>query len=279
MLRFCANISFLFCEYPFLERFAAAREAGFRAVEFHFPYEFDPVVVAQAALKSEQEIVLFNLPAGSSAEWASGGRGIACHPLRVDEFKAGLEMAIAYARLLDCRRLNCLAGIPPAGVALAEARQTLIDNLRCAASVTREARIQLMMEPLNTNDVPGFLVSTTAQALATIAAVAGDNLYLQYDLYHAQVMEGNLTNTLRENLSRVGHIQLADNPGRHEPGTGEINFPFVLKQLDSLGYLGWIGCEYIPSTSTSDSFSWLQRWLKSVSHGRDFRDDYYGIRT
>lgn len=267
MLRFSANISFLFNEHPFLERFAAAKTAGFHAVEFHFPYEFDLDVLAEAVLTSGMEVVLFNLPAGSPAEWAHGGRGIACHPDRVDDFNSGVEKAIAYALALGCKRLNCLAGMAPRGVSLAVAEATLVSNLRLAAQQASDAGIELVIEPLNTIDNPGFLVPTSAQALAIIDAVGSNNLRLQYDVYHAQVMEGNLVNSLRTQLSRIGHIQLADNPGRHEPGTGEINFPFLLSELDRFGYRGWIGCEYIPRTSTSESLSWLQAWLKPGNAG------------
>ena len=267
MLRFSANISFLFSELPFLERFAAARASGFHAVELHFPYEFNLDVLVEVVLTSGLEVVLFNLPAGAPAEWAKGGRGIACDPGRVDDFQAGVEHAITYARALGCGRLNCLAGVPPSGVSLAVAEATLVSNLRFAAARTGEAGIELVLEPLNTKDNPGFLISTSAQALAIIDAVGSDNLRLQYDVYHAQVMEGNLTNALRANLPRIGHIQVADNPGRHEPGTGEINFPFLLSVLDQIGYRGWVGCEYIPSTASKDSFSWLQAWQKSAASG------------
>jgi hydroxypyruvate isomerase len=233
MPRFSANLSFLFTERPFLERFSAARAAGFAAVEFHFPYEFDRAALAEVVLTSGLDVVLFNLPAG---DWAAGERGIACHPRRIAEFQDGVGLAIEYAKLLGCPRLNCLAGIPPAGVSPEKARETLVENLRFAAAVTRRAGIELLLEPLNTRDTPGFLVSTSEAGLALIAAVGHENLRLQYDIYHAQVMEGDLARRLEENLPRIGHIQLADNPGRHEPGTGEINFPFLFAHLDRLGY-------------------------------------------
>lgn len=254
MPRFSANLSFLFTERPFLERFSAARAAGFAAVEFHFPYEFDRAALAEVVLTSGLDVVLFNLPAGN---WAAGERGIACHPRRIAEFQDGVGLAIEYAKLLGCPRLNCLAGIPPAGVSPEKARETLVENLRFAAAVTRRAGIELLLEPLNTRDTPGFLVSTSDDGLALIAAAGHENLRLQYDLYHAQVMEGDLARRLEENLARIGHIQLADNPGRHEPGTGEINFPFLFDHLDRLGYGGWIGCEYKPSASTETSFGWM----------------------
>jgi hydroxypyruvate isomerase len=257
MPRFAANLSFLFTERPFFERFAAARTAGFAAVEFHFPYEHDRAALAEVVLTSGLEVVLFNLPAG---DWAAGERGIACHPRRIAEFQDGVGLAIDHARLLGCTRLNCLAGIAPAGVAAEKARETLVENLRFAAAVTGRAGIRLLLEPLNTRDTPGFFVATSRAGRDIIDAVGSDNLRLQYDIYHAQVMEGDLARTLQENLPRIGHVQLADNPGRHEPGSGEINFPFLLRHLDRIGYDGWVGCEYKPGARTEDSFAWLREW-------------------
>jgi len=257
MPRFSANLSFLFTERPFLERFAAARDAGFPAVEFHFPYEHDRAALAEVVLTSGLEVVLFNLPPG---DWAAGDRGMACHPRRIAEFQDGVGLAIDYARLLGCTRLNCLAGIAPGDIPHDKARETLVENLRFAAAVTKRAGIELVLEPLNTRDTPGFFVSTTRAGLALIDAVGSANLRLQYDIYHAQVMEGDLARTLEEHLPRIGHIQLADNPGRHEPGSGEINFPFLLEHLDRIGYSGWVGCEYKPSGRSEDSFGWLAPW-------------------
>jgi hydroxypyruvate isomerase len=260
-LRFSANLSLLFGERDFLDRFGAAARAGFAGVEFHFPYAHDKAALSEVVLTSGVEVVLFNLPAGTPEEWAAGGRGIACIPGRKAEFQDGVGRAIEYAEALGCTRLNCLAGIPDG--AQGKAVDTLIDNLKFAAAVTQRANIQLMLEPLNTRDNPGFLISTTTQAMQVIDAVASRNLFLQYDLYHAQVMEGDLARTLETLLPRIGHIQLADNPGRHEPGTGEINFPFLLRRLDELGYAGWVGCEYQPSGGkgrTEDSFNWLAPW-------------------
>lgn len=255
MPRFSANLSFLFTERPFLERFSAARSAGFPAVEFHFPYAFGRAALAEVVMTSGVEVVLFNLPAGN---WAQGDRGIACHPRRIAEFQDGVGLAIDYARELGCPRLNCLAGIAPAGVPSEKAHETLVENLRFAATVTARAGIGLLLEPLNLRDTPGFLVPTTAAALAVIDAANHRNLHLQYDIYHAQVMEGDLARTLETHLARIGHIQLADNPGRHEPGTGEINFPFLLRHLDAIGYGGWVGCEYRPSGISEDSLVWME---------------------
>ncbi|MBK8761084.1 MAG: hydroxypyruvate isomerase [Sulfuritalea sp.] len=257
MPRFAANLSFLFTERPFLERFGAARSAGFAGVEFHFPYAFDRAALAEVVLTSGLDVVLFNLPAG---DWAAGERGIACHPRRIAEFQDGVGLAIDYAKLLGCPRLNCLAGIAPPQVDADRARETLVENLRFAAAVTQRAGIELLVEPLNTRDTPGFLVATSHAALAVIEQAGLANLKLQYDIYHAQVMEGDLARSLREKLPRIGHVQLADNPGRNEPGTGEINFPFLLDDLDRIGYAGWVGCEYKPSGRSEDSFAWMARW-------------------
>jgi hydroxypyruvate isomerase len=257
MPRFAANLSFLFTERPFLERFAAARDAGFIAVEFHFPYEFDRAALAEVVLTSGLEVVLFNLPAG---DWAAGERGIACHPRRIAEFQDGVGQAIDYARLMGCGRLNCLAGIAPGDISHDKVRETLIENLRFAAAVTARAGIELVLEPLNTRDTPGFFVATTRAGIELIKSVGNDNLRLQYDVYHAQVMEGDLARTLQEYLPQIAHIQVADNPGRHEPGSGEINFSFLLQYLDRIGYAGWVGCEYKPNGRTEDSFGWLEAW-------------------
>jgi hydroxypyruvate isomerase len=259
-LQFSANLSFLFPECDFLDRFGAAARAGFTGVEFHFPYAHEKAVLAEVVMTSGVEVVLFNLPAGN---WAAGDRGIACQPERKAEFQEGVGRAIEYAEALGCTRLNCLAGslagaVLPAPSSRERALETLVDNLRFAAAVTRRAGIRLLMEPLNTRDNPGYLVPTTHAALRVIDAVDSPNLFLQYDVYHAQAMEGDLARSIETNIARIGHIQVADNPGRHEPGTGEINFPFLFARLQQLGYAGWIGCEYIPSSDTLDSFGWLE---------------------
>jgi hydroxypyruvate isomerase len=254
LLRFSANLSFLFTEHEFLDRFGAAARAGFAGVEFHFPYAHDKAALAEVVLTSGVEVVLFNLPAG---DWAAGERGIACHPARKAEFQDGVGRAVEYADALGCTRLNCLAGIAPEGVTRDKAVETLVDNLKFAAAVMQRAGIQLMLEPLNDRDNPGFLVPTTRTGLQVLDAVGSKNLFLQYDVYHAQVMEGDLARTLETNFGRIGHIQIADNPGRHEPGSGEINFPFLFRRLEQLGYAGWIGCEYRPSGLTEESFGWL----------------------
>jgi hydroxypyruvate isomerase len=256
MPRFAANLSMLFTEHPFLDRFAAARAAGFTAVEYLFPYDYQKEELAARLRASGLRQVLHNLPAG---DWAAGERGIACHPGRVDEFRAGVERAILYAHALDCGQLNCLAGKLPAGVRPEQAQATLVANLRHAAETLRGEGIRLLVEPINSYDIPGFFLTGTEQAIALIEEVASDNLLLQYDVYHAQRMEGELTATLQRHLARIGHIQVADNPGRNEPGTGEINYAFLFRQLDALGWKGYVGCEYKPRATTTEGLDWLRR--------------------
>ena len=253
MPKFAANLSMLFTELPFMERFAAARAAGFDAVEYLFPYAYPKQALAAALRDNGLTQVLHNLPAG---DWEAGERGIACHPGREAEFREGLARAIGYAAALDCQQLNCLAGKLPAGVAREEAHATLVANLRHAAAALKQAGIRLLIEPINHYDIPGFFLTRTDEALAIADEVGSDNLFVQYDIYHAQRMEGELGATLRKHLARIGHIQLADNPGRHEPGTGEINYRWLLRHIDAIGYTGAIGCEYKPQTTTAAGLGW-----------------------
>ena len=255
MPRFAANISMLFTELPFMDRFQAARDAGFEAVEYQFAYDHEPQALACALKSSQLQLVLHNLPPGDAA---AGERGIACLPGREDEFRAGVAKAIRYATAQGCPQLNCLAGKLTAGLSREAATACFIENLRYAAAEFKRAGLRLLMEPINHHDIPGFLLNTTAQALAIQDAVGSDNLFIQYDIYHAQRTEGELANTLQRQLQRIGHIQLADTPGRHEPGTGEINFTFLLRHIDAIGYTGFIGCEYIPASSTLAGLGWLQ---------------------
>ncbi|HVZ45366.1 MAG TPA: hydroxypyruvate isomerase [Ramlibacter sp.] len=259
MPRFAANLSMLFTEQPFLDRFAAARKAGFDAVEYLFPYDYPKETLSQLLRRHGLKQVLHNLPAG---DWAAGERGIACHPQRVKEFSEGVSRAIEYAHALDCPQVNCLAGKLPQGVNPAEAREVFVENLRFAAGLLRANGIRLLIEPINHFDIPGFFLTRTDQALAIIEEVASDNLFVQYDIYHAQRMEGELAATLRKNLPRIGHIQLADNPGRNEPGTGEINWRFLLRHIDAIGWKGHIGCEYKPKTTTAEGLNWLEEQLQ-----------------
>jgi hydroxypyruvate isomerase len=254
MPKFAANLSMLFTEQPFLERFAHAANAGFRGVEYLSPYDYPAEVVADHLRAAKLEQVLFNAPSG---DWAAGERGIACHPDRIDEFRDGVGKAIAYAHALDCKRINVLAGKMTPGLGCEDAQRTLAANLRYAARELERAKIALVVEAINTYDIPGFFLSTSRQAFALFDEVGEANIALQYDIYHMQRMEGELAATIRANLARIGHIQLADNPGRHEPGTGEINYPFLFAELDRIGYAGWIGCEYLPVNGTVAGLGWM----------------------
>lgn len=259
MPKFAANLSLLYTERAFLERFEAAARAGFRGVEYLFPYDYDEQVLVERLQQHGLQQVLHNLPAG---DWASGERGIACLPGRGGEFQDGVGRAIEYAQALGCPQVNCLAGITPEGVDPATLHQTLVDNLKFAAAQLQAAGIRLLIEPINSRrDIPGFYLCHTQQARELIEQVGSDNLYIQYDIYHMQIMEGDLALTIEHNLDRIGHLQLADNPGRHEPGTGEINYPFLFGHLDRLGYAGWIGCEYKPLAGTEAGLGWIAPYL------------------
>ena len=254
----------LFTEQPFLERFAAAASAGFRGVEYLSPYDYPEADVARALHDARLEQVLFNVPSG---DWAAGERGIACLPDRVEEFRAGIPKAISYAKALGCTRINALVGKLPAGVSHADAHATCVRNLRFAAGELEREGIALVAEAINTYDIPGFFLSGSRQAFALFDEVGSNNLTLQYDIYHMQRMEGELAATLRSNIARIGHVQLADNPGRHEPGTGEINYPFLFQTLDDIGYTGWIGCEYVPANGTTRGLGWATSYLNSPHVG------------
>ena len=258
MPRFAANLTMLFNEVDFLDRFAAAAVAGFRGVEFLFPYAFPKEQLAEQLNRHHLTQVLHNLPAG---DWAAGERGIAVLPERMGEFQDGVGKAIDYARVLGCSQLNLLAGIVPASASPERARETLLANIRFAADQLQRAGLRLLIEPVNTYDIPGFGLSRTAQALDLIEASGSANVFIQYDCYHMQRMEGELTATIHANLKRVAHIQVADNPGRNEPGTGEINYPFLFAQLDHIDYAGWIGCEYKPKSVTTAGLGWAASYL------------------
>ena len=258
MPRLAANLTMLFNEVDFPDRFEAASRAGFVGVEYLFPYAYDNDMLAEKLHGNGLTQVLHNLPAG---DWDAGERGIACLPDRVGEFQDGVGAAIEYASALGCTQINCLAGVPPEGADDDTLRETLVGNLRFAASKLKDAGIALLVEPINTRDIPGFYLTRTAQALSVIDEVGSDNLWLQYDVYHMQIMEGDLVQTIETNLSAIRHVQIADNPGRNEPGTGEINYDFVLAELDRLGYAGWVGCEYKPLTTTEDGLGWAAKYL------------------
>jgi hydroxypyruvate isomerase len=253
--KFSANLTFLYTELPFLDRFAAAAADGFPAVEYVGPYDYSPEVIADLLKQHNLSQALFNLPAG---DWAGGERGIGCFPNRVEEFQAGVATAIRYGKALGCTKINCLAGIAPAGVDRAVLQATLVANLKYAAPRLADAGIKLLMEPINQRDMPGFFVSTTDHAQAIMADVNSPNLFLQYDIYHTQVMQGDLLATYERLRDRIAHIQIADNPGRNEPGTGEINYANILPALDRLGYDGFVGCEYKPMTTTTAGLGWMR---------------------
>lgn len=255
-----ANLSLLFPQLPFRERFAAAAKAGFRYVEYQLPYSFGGAQeIAAWARAAGVEVVLHNLPAGDAAK---GDRGISCQPQRVNEFREGVERAIEYARAADCPRLNALAGIVPAGVARERAKETLIENLRFAAGKLKAAGLTLLTEPCNPRTIPGFLLNTSREAIEVIDAAGAGNLQLQYDIFHMQIVEGDLARTIERLLPRIGHIQIADVPDRNEPGTGEINFGWLLPYIERLGYRGWIGCEYVPRGDTDQGLAWATPFLK-----------------
>ncbi|HEY6105618.1 MAG TPA: hydroxypyruvate isomerase [Anaeromyxobacteraceae bacterium] len=259
MPRFAANLSLLFGEVDFLDRFEAAARAGFEAVEVQVPYDWPAEAIAERLARHRLELVLLNLPAG---DWAGGERGIACHPGREAEHREGVERAIRYARALGTRQLNCLAGIAPAGVAPEVARRTFVANLRLAAARLAEAGLRLNIEAVNTRDVPGFWLHGTAQAAGVVDEVGAPNLFLQLDAYHARAMGEDLAAALERFLPRLGHVQVADHPGRHEPGTGETDLAAFFATLDRKGYAGWVGCEYRPLGRTEDGLSWLEPWRR-----------------
>jgi hydroxypyruvate isomerase len=254
MPKFAANLTMLFNEVPFMDRFDAAAKAGFKAVEFLFPYAFDIDRIADRLGANDLQVVLHNLPAGN---WDGGERGIACHPDRVGEFQDGVGKAIDAAKKLGARQLNCMAGKAPEGVAADLVRSTFIANLQFAAGKLQAEGIRLVTEPINTCDIPGFYLNRTQQAIDIIRDTGSDNLFLQYDIYHMQRMEGELANTIKAKLPLIKHMQLADNPGRFEPGTGEINYKFLFRFIDDIGYDGWIGLEYKPKTTTLEGLSWI----------------------
>jgi hydroxypyruvate isomerase len=253
MPKFAANLSTMFGETAFLDRFAAARQADFDAVEFLFPYAFDADDIANRLARQGQKLVLFNMPAG---DWTAGERGYACDPRRIGEFQDSVDLALEYASELSVPQLHCMAGKLPPKVTRERAHEVFVDNLKFAAAAAREHGVRLLIEPINTFDIPGYFLTGSKQALAIIDEVGADNLLLQYDIYHMQRMEGELAATIRAHLPRIGHFQIADNPGRHEPGTGEINYAFLFRLLDELAYQGHVGCEYNPAGATVDGLGW-----------------------
>ena len=261
MPRFAANLSMLFTEVPLLDRFERAARAGFACVELQFPYEAPAEAIRDRLVANRLTMVLHNLPAG---DWAAGDRGVACNPARVAEFRAGVPKAIAYAKTLGVQQLNCLAGKPGEGTTDAVARATFVDNVRFAAQELKAAGLKLLLEPINNFDVPGFWLNRTELAISVLDEVGADNAFVQYDIYHAQRYEGELAATISKHLARIGHIQVADNPGRNEPGTGEINYDFLFGHLDRIGYSFWIGCEYKPAAQTEAGLGWLESARRQI---------------
>lgn len=255
MTKLAANLTMLFNEVPFMERFEKASKAGFQGVEFLFPYAFSANEIKQKLDQYQLKLVLNNLPAG---DWDAGERGIACLPDRVEEFREGVTKAIEYAQILGTPQLNCLAGKAPVDIEPNLLHKTFVNNLKFAADKLEKVNIRLLVEPINTFDIPNFYLSKTQQAIDILNEVNSSNLFVQYDIYHAQRMEGELANTIERHLAKIAHIQLADNPGRNEPGTGEINYRYLFKFLERIGYEGWIGCEYKPLTTTESGLGWIQ---------------------
>jgi len=258
MPKLAANLSMMFNEVAFLERFEAAAKAGFTAVEFLFPYAYPKDALAERLAAHGLTQALFNLPPG---DWEAGERGTAILPNRVNEFRDGLARAIEYAKALSCARIHVMAGVVPSGVHPARLREVYVENLKFAAAEAAKEDLTVLIEPINTRDIPRYYLCTSTQALAVIGAVGAENLKLQYDIYHAQIMEGDLAPSLERNLDAIGHIQIADTPGRHEPGTGEINYQFLLGFMDKLGYEGWVGCEYRPAGDTLAGLGWAKPFL------------------
>ena len=258
MPRLNANLSMMFGEHEFLDRFDAAAKAGFKGVEFLFPYAFDKAQIAERLSKNKLEMVLFNMPPGN---WDAGDRGMACDPGRVAEFQEGVGKALDYAKALNCRQLHVMAGLKPRGAGDEKMRETYIANLQFAGKELAKHGISLLIEAINTRDIPGFYLNTSAQAFDIMHYANVPNLKFQYDIYHMQIMEGDLAPTIEKHLGKIGHMQLADTPGRHEPGTGEINYDFLLKFIDKVGYKGWIGCEYKPAGKTEDGLGWTKKYL------------------
>jgi len=258
MPKLAANLTMLFGEVPFLDRFQAAAGAGFTAVEYLFPYDYEAKDLKARLRDHGLTQVLHNLPAG---DWAAGERGIACFPDRVDEFKAGVDRAIEYATVLECPRVNCLAGILPSSVSSADALETFTRNVGYAGARLKAAGIQLLIEPINTRDIPGFFLTGTPQAAGVIEAAGSDNVFIQFDIYHMTIMQEDVAAAIPRYLPRIAHMQLADVPGRHEPGTGEIDYDRLLPLIDRAGYTGWIGCEYKPRADTIGGLGWAAKYL------------------
>ena len=254
MPRFAANVSMMFNEVPFLDRFDRARAAGFEAVEFLFPYEHPAAEIRARLDEAGLSVVLFNAAPG---DWARGEKGLAAMPGREAEFRDAMARALDYAGVLGCPRLHVMSGLAPAGVPRDRLMATLAANLVWAAERCNAQGVRPVVEPINHRDMPGYVLNTTAQGAALVEAIGPGRIGLQFDLYHTQVTEGDITRRFEALLPLIDHAQVADTPGRHEPGTGEVNWPYVFDRIDAMGYRGWIGCEYRPAGATEDGLGWL----------------------
>jgi hydroxypyruvate isomerase len=257
MPRFAANLSMMFNEVPFLDRFAAARKAGFEGVEFLFPYEYKPADL-RTRLKTEGLTqALFNMPPG---DWAKGERGLASLPGRQAEFRASVSQALEYAAALECKLVHCMAGIPASETPAVTSAALFAANLAWATERAHAAGVRLVIEPINHRDMPGYFLNTQAQGAAFVEAIGTDRLGLQFDVYHVQITEGDITTRMERYMPVIAHMQIADVPARHEPGSGEIGWPFVFNRMDALGYQGWVGCEYRPAGETVAGLGWRKHF-------------------
>ncbi|MEN9776138.1 MAG: hypothetical protein RL322_3208 [Pseudomonadota bacterium] len=260
MPRFAANLSLMYAEHAFLDRFGAAASDGFEAVEFLFPYEFDPDEIGARLRHHGLKQVLFNLPPG---DWTSGERGMACHPGREAEFMRGLRDALPYVQATGCRSLHVMAGRHVPGVSADLARATYVTNLQSAVRVAADEGLTLLIEPINTRDMPGYFLNYQQQAHEIVDEIGSPHLKVQMDFYHCQIMEGDLMRRLERHIQGIGHVQIAGVPDRHEPDRGEVAYPALFARLDTLGYLGWIGCEYRPAGATSAGLEWVRPYLRA----------------
>lgn len=257
MPKFAANLSLMYSEHAFPDRFAAAAKDGFKGVEFLFPYAFAANDLRNNLRSSGLEQVLFNCPPG---DWAAGERGIACLPEREEEFKRGIEQAMAYAETLDCTRLHVMAGLVRADCERERQHDTYIRNLEYAARQAAAHDITVLIEPINARDMPGYFLSRQDEAHSICREVNAPNLKVQFDLYHCQIVEGDVATKMRRDIADIGHMQIAGVPERHEPDIGELNYPYLFSLMEQLGYNGWVGCEYRPKSGTSEGLGWLQAW-------------------
>ena len=259
MPRLAANLTMMFNEVDFLDRFAAAASAGFGGVEFLFPYHWSPIGIATRLQDNNLTPALFNMPPG---DWEAGDRGLASITGRQDEFKAGVDIALRYANALDCHQIHMMAGITNPQISRQSARDTFVENLQYAANACLSENITLLLEPINHRDMPGYFVTHQEQAIELIALAGQPNVALQMDFYHCQITQGDLARHFLQNIDQIGHIQIAGVPERHEPDIGEINYTYLLDAIDNFGYEGWVGCEYRPANGTQAGLGWAASYLK-----------------